>query len=113
MPYRKYEPDPGFRIGWLAEYYSGAPKERFPTCNLIMTQYIAARQICFSPVSLVSCWNLRLNPKDYPPIERSIVDGWMASSGRGTIKTLQRQVFATNPDPEAIIEYSLRYVSFI
>jgi len=110
MPYRKYEPDPGFRIGWLAEYYSGAPKERFPTSNLIMTQYIAARQICFSPIILTLCHNLRLNPNDYSPTERSIIDGWMTPAVRGTIQTLQRQVFAVNPDPEAIIEYSLRYV---
>jgi hypothetical protein len=103
----KYEPDPGFRIGWLAEYYSGA-EEPLAESNLIMTQYIAARQICFSPVTLTSCHNLRLNPDDYPPEERSIVDRWMSLSIRGTIETLQRQVFSFIPDPEAAIEYSLR-----
>jgi len=106
MPYRKYEPDPGFRIGWLEEYYSGVP---LPPSNLTMTQYIAARQICFSPVSLSSFQNLRRNPEDYPPEERSNIDGWMKPSGRGEIQTLHCRVFSVNPDPEAKIEYSLRY----
>jgi hypothetical protein len=37
----------------LAEYYGGA-EEPLAESNLIMTQYLAARQICFSPITLAS-----------------------------------------------------------
>ncbi|KIM35371.1 hypothetical protein M413DRAFT_32559 [Hebeloma cylindrosporum] len=76
----------------------------------VMTQYIAARQICFSPLSFTSLKNFKHSPKNYTQAERSVVDGWMTPSVRGTIQSLQCQVLSVDPDPEATLEYNLRYL---